>query len=129
MNELELWKRIAANAHKVPGLSVTGLGDIPKNLYIEVESKPYSWFSDLDSQDSFDHRSAALLVVDAIEATGCVAFNRQPIGTIEHRRIRWVVHMLPGPYPLAENKQEHIALLECLSITLEALPEPQEVQK
>jgi hypothetical protein len=110
MTELELWKRIASNAHKVEGLQVSIDVSlvVANNAILTPNSRPA------------DHRYAALLVVDAIEKAGLAQFERNR----SEGSITWWVFVDDdyGKDFFAMTKdQEHISLLECIAYVLEGL--------
>jgi len=118
-SEMDLWARIARNAGRVPGLSVAIEGP-----WVQVRSKAnYSsrvlqsaWH--LANKSAECHRYLALKVVDAIERAGLESFWRAPL----RRGIVKVEGQRLGRYATAARDEEHLAYLDCLGQTLEALP-------
>jgi FAD/FMN-containing dehydrogenase len=125
----ELLQRIAANSHKVPGLEVffkprdTGGWRFPV-YYNEGYQE-----SDALGPD-YGLRSALMLIVDAIEAAGLARFSRESFLLSDGPAWEWNAHPNASKrvvtdkwFVSSENKQEHIALAECLAAVMEALPE------
>jgi hypothetical protein len=128
MNELKLWQRIAEHQGKVPGLTVT-MHDLSRNDI----SSGYEWYVSIKGKgaDSCHNkcaprriRATLMIAVDAIEAAGLAHFQRQ---ITKAKNYYWQSYdAVTGEFriPPGFNDQEHLALLECVALTLEALPWP-----
>lgn len=119
----ELWKSIAANSGRVPGLRVNGpmIG-----LWFQVRFDGCVLEGHPESRSS-NQRAALMLIVDAIEAAGLARFERQ----IVNLGVRWIAKRIedvdgnPIPAPLWDEPlcREHIALSTVIAKVLEQLPE------
>lgn len=130
MTELELWQRIVANAYKVPNLELRD----HQNSVIEFVIPRGNFDSHIVGASSRPdwHRYVAMLVVDAIEAAGLASFDRyaMPIhGDVGYMsRPQDIAEAEPFAINQTARENEHLALLECLALTLEALPEQEKTQ-
>ena len=126
----ELLQRIAANSHKVPGLKVEGFSRQGDCFDISVYGELKGWIVLHDEPRVARHN--LLSIVDAIEAAGLARFSRESFLLSDGPAWEWNAHPNASKrvvtdkwFVSSENKQEHIALAECLASVMEALPEVQ----
>jgi hypothetical protein len=130
MTALEYWQRIAAQAHKVPELTVEvsdnrAIGGLCEfTVYLDRDPRIVQLGKPYRESSPRQQREAALWVVDAIEAAGLGYFHRTRWcdSPFEFEYGYWKLHSGGIPVHATKNEQEHLALLECLPLTLESLP-------
>jgi hypothetical protein len=120
MTAIEYWQRIAANAHKVPGLTVRL--DQPAR-WLQVLVNGAEWTLDKEPRSGEQQRRYALLVVDAIEA----AFKEW---VLERHGRMWRPSYLGNEESAlsismdyaGKEDSECLSLLEAILYLLESLP-------
>jgi hypothetical protein len=119
------WNTILAHAHKVPGLEVfdTICGEVKQE-----SDRVYVATTPARAQNPFAQRVALLKIVDAIESAGLARFERIMVSGDYWWQGAYDVSILDDyvsltRYVKAHGPQEHLALLECVAKTLEAIPD------